>query len=215
MTVPTPPQVRPRGAGNEADRFGRVSQLFHWTTVALVIVAFGIGLTLDNWPRGNATREAVITVHKSVGLTILLLTLGRIAWLRRSPAPPPADSLALWERRTAWVVHKLLYAILLLYPLSGFVLSQAAGKPVGFWGLFRSWSPTIRPFPRAKIRGSSARPSSTRWSPMARCWGLSRYIWPASSSMPWWTVIPQCCAGCGDRRPAPATDRQREHCNEP
>jgi cytochrome b561 len=136
MTVPTPPQVRPRGAGNEADRFGRVSQLFHWTTVALVIVAFGIGLTLDNWPRGNATREAVITVHKSVGLTILLLTLGRIAWLRRSPAPPPADSLALWERRTAWVVHKLLYAILLLYPLSGFVLSQAAGKPVGFWGLF-------------------------------------------------------------------------------
>jgi len=129
-------QIPPRRAGNEADRFGRVSQLFHWTTVALLILVFGIGLMLDNWPRGNATREAVITVHKSVGLTILLLTFGRIAWLRRSPAPAPADRLARWERRTAWVVHKLLYGVLLLYPLSGFVLSQGAGKSVGFWWLF-------------------------------------------------------------------------------
>jgi cytochrome b561 len=149
--VPRPP----RGALNEGDRFGRVSQLFHWATVILVIVTFGIGLILDNWPRGNVTREAVITVHKSIGLTILLLTLCRIAWLRGSPAPALADRLALWERRIAWVVHKLLFAVLLVYPLSGFILSQAAGKPVEFWGL--GTLPQLVPFDPA------VRPSESAW----------------------------------------------------
>jgi len=125
----------PRGARNDSDRYGRVSQVFHWTVATLIILGFALGLTLDNWPRGNPTREGIIFVHKSVGVTVLLLALARIWWLRRSPPPPPAGTLATWERRLAWLVHNLLYALMILYPLSGMVLSQAAGKPVTFWGL--------------------------------------------------------------------------------
>lgn len=125
----------PRGARNDAARFGRVSQIFHWTVAALIVTAFVLGLTLDNWPRGNPTRDSVIFVHKSIGITVLLLAIARVAWLRQSPAPAPAARLAVWERRTAAVVHKLLYAVMFLYPLSGIVLSQAAGKPVTLWGI--------------------------------------------------------------------------------
>lgn len=125
----------PRGPFNTATRYGRVSQVFHWTVAALIVTAFTLGLTLDNWPRGNPTRDTVIFFHKSIGVTVLLLAIARVTWLRRSPAPPPAARLATWERRMAWVVHKLLYLLMFAIPLSGIVLSQAVGKPVTLWGL--------------------------------------------------------------------------------
>lgn len=125
----------PRGLRNDAERYGRVAQIFHWTVAVLIVAAIALGLALDNWPRGSATHDAVIFVHKSIGVTVLLLAVLRVSWLLRSPAPPAADRLATWERRLSWAVHKLLYLAMFAMPLSGMLLSQAVGKPVTLWGI--------------------------------------------------------------------------------
>lgn len=157
----TVPLDAPRGARNEAARYGRVSQVFHWTIAALIVTGFVLGLTLDNWPRGNPTRDTVIWFHKSIGFTVLLLAIARVTWLLRSPAPAPAARLAIWERRTAWAVHKLLYLLMFLYPLSGIVLSQAVGKPVTLWGLgpipqFIPYDPAIPALKSPWVLGAGA-----------------------------------------------------------
>ena len=117
------------------ERYGRILQAFHWSVAALVLTAVALGLMLDNWPRGHATRETVISIHKSLGLTVLLFAFARVIWLRRLPRPAPAARLAVWERRLAGIVHKLLLIMLFAMPLTGMLLSQAVGKPVALWGI--------------------------------------------------------------------------------
>jgi cytochrome b561 len=132
--VDTLPSRTVRGWRNEIDAYGRVSQFFHWLVAALMIAVVLLGLMLDQWPRGNPTRESVILVHKSIGLIILALAALRLSWLLRSPAPPAAGHLKTWERRTAWFTHKLLYFLMFALPLSGILLSQAVGKPISHFG---------------------------------------------------------------------------------
>ncbi|HEX8303114.1 cytochrome b [Sphingomonas sp.] len=147
--------IQAHGVGNDTERYGRLSQAFHWSIAALVIAAVVLGLTLDNWPRGHPTRDAVIAFHKSIGLTVLLLAFARVLWIRRSPPPPPAARLAIWERRLASVVHKLLLVMMFAMPLTGMLLSQAVGRPVALWGI--GPLPQIVPFDPA-LPATAARP---------------------------------------------------------
>jgi cytochrome b561 len=131
-----PVLLRGRGWLNSATRYGWASQVFHWAVALLVVAALCIGWTAARYPREDPLHEAWMVLHKSVGLSVLLVTLLRLSWLLRSPAPPLAATLKPWERRAARWVHRLLYGVLIAMPLSGMLLSQAVGKPIGFFGLF-------------------------------------------------------------------------------
>ncbi len=74
-------------------------------------------------------------VHISLGLTILLLTLARVAWGLAHRAPPLPPSMARWERRLAGAVHSLFYVMLFALPLSGWVMESIGPRPIPFWGL--------------------------------------------------------------------------------
>jgi cytochrome b561 len=130
----TPP--RRQGWLNSTTHFGWASQAFHWAVALLVFTVIGLGWTATSYAREDPLHEAWMVVHKSVGLSALLLTLLRLSWILRSPPPPLAPALKPWERKAARWVHRLLYAALIAMPLSGMLLSQAVDKPIGFFGLF-------------------------------------------------------------------------------
>lgn len=121
---------------NGTERFGLVSQAFHWATVLLIVGVVVLGLYSASLDRESATRGTVLTLHKSIGVGILGLTILRLGWILKSPAPPHAASLKRWEAASAWTAHKLLYLLLLAMPITGIVFSQAAGREVSFFGLF-------------------------------------------------------------------------------
>jgi cytochrome b561 len=121
---------------NDSERFGRTSRLFHWTMALLIVATVALGLYAASFDRSDPAREPILFFHKPLGLTILFLSALRLGWILRSPPPPLPGSLKIWERRLAWLVHKLLYVLLFAMPLSGILLSQAAGKDVSFFGLF-------------------------------------------------------------------------------
>lgn len=122
-----------RSALVRTDRYTRTAIVLHWTIAALVLVNLWLGLGHDSLPKD----WAVMPVHKAVGITILALTLVRIGWRLAHPAPPLPVTLRPWERAAALTSHVLLYAFLLVMPLSGWAMvSGSKRRPLEWFGAF-------------------------------------------------------------------------------
>ena len=120
--------------GNTKESYGIIAQVTHWLVAALVLVQLGLGLYAASLPVSLA-RLQWLSRHKSLGLAILALMILRIAW--RSMDRPPAlpDSMHRWERRAAATTHRLLYILLLLAPIAGWLHASAAGLSANWFGL--------------------------------------------------------------------------------
>ena len=106
-------------------RYGSVAIIIHWASAAAVVLAFIAGTVL-----GNAAEEpaGLVIAHAVLGVAVFALTLLRIVWwlvADKHPAPP-ADQPA-WQRRTANIVHALLYVLLVLMATSGIATLAASG----------------------------------------------------------------------------------------
>jgi cytochrome b561 len=113
-------------------RYDRAARTLHWLIAILFLAATGLALFRETFARHAV---AMISLHKLAGLTILLLVAARIALRLRRPAPPPVAGRR-WERRLARSVHLLMYALLLLVPLAGWVFVSYApeSRPLDYRG---------------------------------------------------------------------------------
>jgi cytochrome b561 len=119
---------------NSAERWGAVSQLLHWLVVALVVTQFVLANIAADLPLGSE-KLATLARHKSIGITILALALLRLAWRYTGPTPSLPTNLAPWERTLARLSHVGLYALLLLVPLAGWIMSSARNFPVAWFNV--------------------------------------------------------------------------------
>ena len=116
--------------------YGRSAQVFHWATVALLVANVSIGLYCS-WVGDGPVRSWLLDVwHKPLGLLVIMLTLARLGWKAKQPAVAEAPGLMRWESVLSRLTHWALYAVLLAMPLSGLLMSQGAGRPTSFFGLF-------------------------------------------------------------------------------
>jgi cytochrome b561/polyisoprenoid-binding protein YceI len=106
----------------------------HWLTAAAFAFQIGLGWRMDG-PRGPETF-AVFQLHKSVGITILLLTLVRIAWRLTHRPPPYPATLRPLDVALARTVHAAFYLLLLGLPLSGWLIvsSSKVAVPTFLYG---------------------------------------------------------------------------------
>jgi cytochrome b561 len=119
---------------NSVDRWGAISQAFHWIIVALIIVMAYLGLTMVDLP--NAPYKIrLYTLHKSIGLTILVLVALRLLWRLYAGAPRELDTMPRWQARVAAATHWALYALLFAIPLSGWILNSSTGFPLRWFDL--------------------------------------------------------------------------------
>ncbi len=115
--------------------FGLISRLFHWLTALAVLAMITVGIYMAGLPL-SPTKFQLYGLHKSIGMTVLVLTLLRLVWRRRQSAPEPLSTHAPWERILAKATHHGLYALLIALPLVGWIGSSAAGYSVSWFGLF-------------------------------------------------------------------------------
>lgn len=121
---------------NTADRWGPVSQIFHWLIVLLILDMAIVGLTMGELPK-TPKYFWVYTAHKSTGITVLALVLARLAWRLYAGKPEPVPGTPTWQERIANVTHWLLYALILVMPISGWLYDSASGlRPFRWFGLF-------------------------------------------------------------------------------
>ncbi|HJS21891.1 MAG TPA: cytochrome b [Steroidobacteraceae bacterium] len=120
---------------NTTVRWGALSQFFHWTIVALIIVQWVLAEVAEDLPLGME-KFATLARHKSIGITILTLVLLRLLWRLANPTPELPVTLKPYQRRLAHLTHYGLYVLLFAQPISGWIMSSAANFPVSYFGLF-------------------------------------------------------------------------------
>lgn len=113
--------------------YSRTAAALHWTHAALIASLLVIGLNMVDLPKG-AERSAAYALHKSLGLVAMALILVRLGWRLYCP-PPPHPGIDSKERALASAMHRLLYLLLVLVPLTGFLSICFTKYPLNFFGL--------------------------------------------------------------------------------
>jgi cytochrome b561 len=118
---------------NTLQAWGAPAKWLHWTVAALVLAQVPLGLAAESW-RLSPTKLDLFVWHKSVGMLILALMVLRLAWRLANVAPSsPVDTPPL-ERFAGQLGHLLLYLLLFLLPVTGWVVNSAANVPFRiFW----------------------------------------------------------------------------------
>jgi cytochrome b561 len=123
-----------QGVAKAVERYDAGAIAFHWTVAALIVFLGALGLLFDEIPRASAPFW--ISVHADVGLIYFALVIARLVW-RASHRPPdlPTD-IGEFSRRASITVHHLLYALMALIPIFGFVAYVWHGRAFDY-GLFQ------------------------------------------------------------------------------
>lgn len=114
-------------------RWNRFAQLLHWL-IALLIVGLGsVGLVMTDMA-ASPDKIRIYLLHKSFGITVLMLVGLRLVWRLATRHPPEMPGPA-WQRWSASAVHFGLYALMLAMPLSGWLFNSAANFPLQWFGI--------------------------------------------------------------------------------
>jgi cytochrome b561 len=131
------------------ETYGAVAVVLHWLIAAAILYNVWLGATMDCDEQFDACQQ-----HKSVGITILALSVLRLIWRMVNPPPPLPPHMPAWERLAARATHWAFYLLMIGVPLSGWALVSAS--PVSdfvttkVWGLFEL--PLLPGFPTAANR---------------------------------------------------------------
>ena len=117
-------------------KYSKIAILFHW----LIAILIAANILLANLGEGlpRAARAAYMSPHKAIGISILILTIGRILWRLTNRPPALPNKVAGWQAKAGHSAHILFYVLMIVMPLTGWLMIGAKGKaaPVDFFGLF-------------------------------------------------------------------------------
>lgn len=103
-------------------RYDAVAIALHWLTVLAILSLLAMGWIMTSVPPGSATQFMLFQWHKSVGITVLGLTVLRLGWRLAHKAPALPDTMPPLEKLAAHLGHVGLYALLFAMPLTGWAL---------------------------------------------------------------------------------------------
>jgi len=116
----------------ETVRYHAVARVLHWVIGLAIIAEIVIGLGHESWE--GATWA--MPVHKATGITILVLSMLRLAWRLTHSAPTLPATMPRWQTKLAHGLHWLFYVMIIAVPITGWVMSSAGKYPLNWFGLF-------------------------------------------------------------------------------
>src|SRR6266545_2146288 len=126
--------------------YGAVAVGLHWLMAVILIALVAVGLYMVRLPdAGFDTKKiTLILYHKELGVLVFALATLRLAWRVTNALPRLVEHLPDWQKVVARFVHLCFYGLMLALPITGWLMSSAAGIPVSFFGLF--YLPDLIPY---------------------------------------------------------------------
>lgn len=106
----------------------------HWLMALLIGLQAAVGWVGHEMDR-SPLKVDVLTAHKSLGVTLLMLVVVRLLWRWTHPAPPPPPGSARWQVWAARLTHTALYLLMIALPLSGWLVASTSIVPWKLWWL--------------------------------------------------------------------------------
>ncbi len=125
---------------NTLTSFGAVAKSLHWLMAVLFLGVFTVAYIMINIGKSDF-RFSLYDLHKATGLLLFVLVSIRLMWRLINVEPSSPPSLPAWQRRAAHLNIILLYVLMFLMPISGFLTSTLGGHDITFYHFF-----TITPF---------------------------------------------------------------------
>lgn len=120
---------------NTSTSFGLVTRANHWVSAFAFILALITAFVAEEFMAKGEARTAVFHLHFSLGISLFLLMILRIIWLKLSPNPQPIGDNR-FEIVLSHIVKGLLYLSLIIMPISGYLMVSAGGHDIPFFNLF-------------------------------------------------------------------------------
>lgn len=117
---------------SRTDSYTAPARILHWLMAALILTMLFIGVVMVSISSGE--RQALIGLHKTLGMLILVFGAVRLGWRIFNPPPSPPDGEPYWRLVIAEATHVLFYILIFAMPLIGWAMQSAAGYPVAIFG---------------------------------------------------------------------------------
>lgn len=120
---------------SHTNKYTLLMRILHWLIALLILGMIGVGWYMAGLPDNHASKYDIYPIHKSIGVSLLGLIVLRLLVRFFSPIPTLPKELSSWEKVLTKVTHFSLYLLMLLVPVSGYLMSDFAGFPVEWFGL--------------------------------------------------------------------------------
>jgi len=107
-----------------------LARLLHWLIALWIIAMLPIGGIMTGEELSRTVQNTLYILHKNGGVILMLLMLVRLGYRLMNPPPPLPPTLAQWQVRVAGATHGLLYVMVFVMALSGYIRVRAGGFPV-------------------------------------------------------------------------------------
>lgn len=121
---------------NTEQGYGLMVIALHWLIAVLVLGLFFSGLYMTSLNYYDPWYTTGPYLHKAIGVITLLLLLARFAWRWPDPNPQPTATLKPWEHKSALITHAMLYLLLVIISITGYLISTADGRAIDMFSLF-------------------------------------------------------------------------------
>ncbi len=118
---------------NSQDSYGLVTITLHWLVTIAVVGLFALGLWMVELDYYDSWYNRGPELHKNIGILLFMVMLARLGWRYGNPHPRLIGSR--FEQKAAGIVHRLLYALMYLLMISGYLISTADGRAIEIFGL--------------------------------------------------------------------------------
>jgi cytochrome b561 len=121
---------------SNSQNWSLITILIHWLSAFTVFGLFALGwwmVELDYYSKWYKTAPFI---HKSIGITLLTVTIFRVFYKLRNGSPPALKTHKKIEIKLAHLMHKALYALLFTVMISGYLISTADGRAISVFNIF-------------------------------------------------------------------------------
>ena len=116
--------------------YGPVSRALHWLVAVLIVGLIPLGWYMIRLDYYDPWSHDTLEIHKALGMIVLLLAAIMVSWQIVGGRTRFALPRKRWEVLAARISHTLLYAVMVVVPATGYIISTSAGAGISIFGLF-------------------------------------------------------------------------------